>query len=212
MALVRTRVKFCGMTNLEDIGHAIDLGVDALGLILFKGSKRYVDLAKARELAASIPAFVDVVAVVVDPEADEVWQMIDNLAIQYIQFHGSESPAFCEQFHFPYIKAVPARNAREINSAIERFHSASAILLDTASGDNFGGSGKSFDWSMIPDAPGKSLIIAGGIGAHNVSSLKREKNPFAIDLCSAIESSYAKKDIHKMKQLINILRTLDGHY
>jgi len=162
------RVKMCGMTRETDILQAANLGVDAIGLIFYPKSKRYVSLEQAKTLLKNPPLFVSVVAVLVNPEADYVNELIQQLPIHYLQFHGEESPEFCRQFHKPWIKAIPANSGQAIEDAISRYHDAAAILLDTPCGDERGGSGKAFDWRIIPAQTKIPLILAGGLTPDNL--------------------------------------------
>ena len=201
----RTRLKMCGMTRIEDINHAISLGVDAIGLIFYQGSSRYVSIERAKKLLHKIPAFVDVVAVFVQPEESFVRQILIDLPIQWLQFHGDESPMFCEQFARPYIKAISAISDDVISRAAEQYNSATALLLDTPSTTSRGGCGKAFDWTIIPDNLKMPIILAGGLDALNVQSAVLSCAPYGVDVCSGIESSAGIKDLEKMRQFVEAL-------
>ena len=137
----RVRIKMCGMTRAEDIKVAASLGVDAIGLIFYPPSPRNVTIANAKVLLQIIPAFVDVVAVFVDPLQNLVQQVLDELPVQYLQFHGDESASFCQQFNRPYIKAMHATTTAAIENTISTHPHAAAILLDSPSATARGGSG-----------------------------------------------------------------------
>ena len=201
----RIRLKMCGMTRATDIEHAVSLGVDAIGLIFYHQSTRYQRIDEAKLLLQGLPAFVDAVAVFVNPDVSLVTQAITELPIQYLQFHGDETAAFCEQFGRAYIKAVPATSADAINQAILQYPSAAALLLDTPSTTSRGGSGLPFDWQMIPRACDKPIILAGGLDALNLDAAIASCSPYAVDVCSGIEASAGVKDHDKMSQFVNRL-------
>lgn len=196
----------CGMTHRSDVLHAIQLGVHALGFIFHPASKRAITVEQAEALMASLPPFVSLVAVVVNPNPDEVGHMLDTLPIDYLQFHGDESAEFCEQFKRPYIKALPAISLQDIMDKIALYPNASALLLDTPAGQTYGGSGQTFDWSYVPKSADPPLILAGGITPDNIAKALDSAQPYAIDICSGIEISPGIKDHHKMAALMNQVR------
>lgn len=202
----RTRIKMCGMTRANDIAHAIALGVDAIGLIFYPKSSRYVNLAEAKSLLQTLPAFVNAVAVFVNPEVDFVTQVINELPVQCLQFHGDESPEFCGQFGLPYIKVVSATSLLTITQMVTIHPKASAILLDTPSSTARGGSGVTFDWQIIPKLMARPLILAGGLDSLNVSAAITACAPYAVDVCSGIEVSPGIKDHEKMSQFVTSVR------
>ncbi|MFC3908455.1 phosphoribosylanthranilate isomerase [Legionella dresdenensis] len=204
MEAQRVRIKMCGMTRRQDIDYAIALGADAIGLIFYPKSRRYVTVEQAKILLREIPPLVNIVAVAVDPEPDDLKRLINELPIDTIQFHGNEKVEFCQRFGRPYIKAVSARNSQLITAAMDKFQTASAILVDTPSAE-YGGSGQAFDWQIIPERRTRPLIIAGGLNPQNcIAAVKL--NPYALDVCSGIEQSPGIKDHHKMKQFVDVLR------
>ena len=198
----RVRIKMCGMTRANDIAHAIALGVDAIGLIFYPKSSRYVNLAAAKSLLQTLPAFVDVVAVFVNPQVNFVTQVIKELPIQCLQFHGDESPEFCGQFGLPYVKAVSATSLQTITQMVTIYPQAAAILLDTPSSTARGGTGVKFDWQIIPKIMARPLILAGGLDSLNVGAAITACAPYAVDVCSGIEVSAGIKDHEKMSQFV----------
>lgn len=195
----------CGMTREEDIDHAISLGVDAIGFIFYNKSARYVTVTQVKALLKRVPAFVDAVAVMVNPEPQFVKEIIDELPIQYLQFHGDETVDFCEQFKFPYIKAIQPNNSQEIITAMAEYQEAKAILLDTPSSSHRGGTGKAFDWQIIPEVLAKPYILAGGLNELNVQEAMMQCHPFAVDVCSGIEALPGVKDHSRMSKFIKSL-------
>ncbi|HAT8641129.1 TPA: phosphoribosylanthranilate isomerase [Legionella pneumophila] len=201
----RIRVKMCGMTRSEDIQYAIDLGVDAIGLIFYPKSARNVSLEKARIIVNNIPPFVDIVAVLVNPEQSFVQLIINEIPVQLLQFHGEESSEFCRQFNKPFIKATHPKTAIQIQSAVDEFFDASAILLDTPSDKERGGTGLTFDWNIIPENLSKPYILAGGLNESNILEAITMCNPYAVDVCSGIEASPGVKDHLKMSRFIKAI-------
>ncbi|WP_115707098.1 phosphoribosylanthranilate isomerase [Legionella sainthelensi] len=201
----RVRVKMCGMTRSEDIACAVNLGVDAVGLIFYPKSTRFISIEQAKILLSDLPAFVDSVAVLVNPERDLVQKIIEELPIQLLQFHGDESAEFCQQFKKPFIKAIHADSAGYIQQAAREFMMARALLLDTPSPAARGGTGLIFDWKMIPQDIAKPYILAGGINESNVLEATALCRPYAVDLCSGIEVSPGIKDHGKMSRFMHKL-------
>ena len=205
----RVRLKMCGMTEVRDIAHAVRLGVDAIGLIFYEKSARFVSLQKAKALLRDVPAFVDVVAVFVNANASAIYRVLQELPITYVQFHGDETPDFCESFGVPYIKAIPAVSAAAIQKADLDYQTARALVLDTPSQVLRGGTGEAFDWQVIPTSLSRLLIVAGGLDASNVRQALAACRPYAIDVCSGIEASAGRKDFDKMNALV---QALWGHH
>ena len=208
MSQSRVRVKMCGMTRRDDVAHAIRLGVDAIGLIFYPKSTRYVTIEQAKALLETLPPFVDAVAVLVNPDQALVQQIIAELPIQLLQFHGDESAAFCQQFNKPFIKAVQPVSQEHIQQVAKDFASASALLLDTPSEHARGGTGLTFDWGIIPQQMAKPYILAGGLDEFNVSDAIKQCHPYAVDLCSGIEVSPGIKDHDKMNRFMAQLKTV----
>lgn len=192
----------CGMTRSEDVNQAIQLGVDAIGVIFYPKSSRYVSLAQAKTLLRDVPPFIDVVAVLVNPEKDFVRQIMGELPIQFLQFHGEESPAFCQQFLKPFIKAMHADSEAHIEKVVGDFSGASAFLLDTPSTQARGGTGLTFNWDVIPKHLAKPYLLAGGLNEANVLAAIHSCHPYAVDLCSGVEAAPGVKDYDKMSRFM----------
>lgn len=195
----------CGMTRSEDIACAVNLGVDAIGLVFYPKSTRFISIEQAKVLLSGLPAFVNSVAVLVNPEQDLVQKIIEQLPIQLLQFHGDESAEFCQQFKKPFIKAIHADSAEYIRQAEREFAMARALLLDTPSTSARGGTGLAFDWNVIPQEIAKPYILAGGIDESNVLKAIEVCHPYAVDLCSGIEASPGVKDHGKMSRFMQRL-------
>ncbi len=202
MSAFRTRVKFCGMTQRQDVADAVAFGVDAIGLVFYQKSARCVSIEQAKALVAHLPPFVECVAVFVNPDPLWVTQVMTAVSIQYLQFHGEETASFCEQFHRPYIKAVAATSSEIIQQGVDGHPNASAVLLDSPNG----GTGTAFDWQIVPKALSKPLILAGGINEHTVQAAIGVCAPYALDLCSGVERSPGIKDRERMQRFMEALR------
>ena len=179
----RPRVKICGLTRLEDVLVAVEAGADAIGLVFYPPSPRYVDLDKAAELARAVPPFVTIVGLFVNADPALVRETLAVVPIHLLQFHGDEDEAYCRQFDRPYMKAARVRPGMDLVQYAPAFPSAQAILLD-AFVDGFGGGGKVFDWSLIPPALGKPLVLSGGLDAANVGEAIVRVRPAALDVSS----------------------------
>lgn len=209
------KVKVCGITNYEDAATALDLGVDALGFNFFKQSPRYIDPAEARSIIRRLPPFAVAVGVFVNvPEPGLVAETALLTGIQAVQLHGDESPDYCRKLAgWPLIKAL--RIGAETPLPDPEDYPVRAILLDVRDENLFGGTGKSFDWSLARAIKRtRPLILAGGLRADNVQEAVRAVRPYALDVCSGVESAPGKKDAAKltdfMKEVHYVDHTLHG--
>ena len=198
---MHTRIKICGITHLDDALKAIEFGADAIGLIFVEKSPRYASLTDARFIAESLPPFVTVVGLFMDASEETVREALKVVPLNLLQFHGDESPEFCEQFELPYIKVLKMRENVNVVSFAQEYPNAAGILLDTYSKAG-GGSGQTFDWNLIPDDVPLPLILAGGLNPDNVASAVETVKPYAVDVSSGVESEPAIKDHKKIEQFI----------
>jgi len=194
---MRTRVKICGMTRRQDADFAAKSGADAIGLVFYPPSPRAVSIAQARDVVADLAPFVSVVALFVDPTPELVLECLKALPIDIIQFHGDEPAMFCEQFGKPYIKAIRMKPGTELSALTEHYASAKALLLDAYQPGVPGGTGQTFDWSMIADVD-MPLILAGGLNADNVKQAIQQVRPFAVDVSGGVESEKGIKSHEKI--------------
>ncbi|MAE36116.1 MAG: phosphoribosylanthranilate isomerase [Oceanospirillaceae bacterium] len=208
----RTRIKICGITRAEDADAAVEAGADALGLVFYPPSPRAVDVAQAVDAVGNVPAFVSVTALFVNPTVEEVQRVLDSVRIDLIQFHGDEDDDFCRQFKRPYIKALRVRQASDVVASCMRFPGALAILLDSYKPGVPGGTGETFDWSLIPETPPKPIILAGGLEPDNVASAITQIRPFAVDISGGVEASKGIKDHRKIEEFVNEVYRVDQHY
>jgi len=203
---MRTRVKICGITRVEDAQAAVAQGADAIGLIFYRPSPRYVDLGLARGIAGQIPAFVSAVAVFVNPSRDEVEQVIGECGVTLLQFHGDESPEFCSGFSLPYIKAARIRPGLDLIKYLSPYAAARAWMLDAFHDDLWGGTGGAFDWSLVPRRMAKPIILSGGLTAGNVADAIRRIGPYAVDVSSSVEAAKGIKDSAKVAAFIGAVK------
>lgn len=194
------RVKICGLTRPQDVEAAVACGADAIGLVFYAPSPRAVDLEQARILAAKVPAFVAVTGLFVNPERDYVEAVLDAVPLDLLQFHGDESPEFCQSFGRRWIKAVRVREPGQIERAFADYHQASGLLVDAWDPNRYGGTGQSFNWSLIPENRPLPLILAGGLSSDNVARAIEQVRPWAVDVSGGVEESKGKKDATKLSQ------------
>lgn len=195
---MRTRVKICGITNIEDALNAIKYGADAIGLVFYASSPRFLTIAQAQEIVAVIPPFVSVVGLFVNATAAEIETVVSQVRIDIVQFHGDENAADCERINLPYLKAIRVKNDTNLLQCQVEFSGAKALLLDTYSETAFGGTGHVFDWKLIPKNLTMPLILAGGLNAQNVADAIKQVQPYAVDISGGVEMSKGIKDVAKI--------------
>tara|TARA_B100000902_G_scaffold398652_1_gene466252 strand:+ start:96 stop:719 length:624 start_codon:yes stop_codon:yes gene_type:complete len=199
---LKTKVKICGITNLKNALEASEIGVDALGFVFFKDSPRYIDPIEAGKIINLLPTFVLRVGLFVNPSENEVLSAISDSRINMIQFHGDENEDFCNQFNLPYIKAIAFRDDLNLLEYCKLYASSSAILIDTYSKKLRGGTGKTFDWDLLPKELPLPMIIAGGLDSANVSLLIKTLNPYGVDVSGGVEREKGIKDYDMMKNFV----------
>ena len=195
----RVRVKICGITKPEDGFAAASLGADAIGLVFYSPSPRTVDVAVAKQIIKALPPFVTSVGLFVNESTATVRDILSQVPLDLLQFHGSETPDYCSAFGKPFIKAVPMGEQADVAAYARRFQAAAGLLLDSHSGANVGGTGESFDWRTIPAAVAKPIILAGGLNPRNVAQAVRQVQPFGVDVSSGVESAKGVKDVDLMR-------------
>ncbi|UTW05244.1 phosphoribosylanthranilate isomerase [Amphritea atlantica] len=200
---MRTRVKICGITRLEDALAAVEAGADALGFVFYPPSPRYVDPAVAEVIIRQLPPFVTSVALFVNESAEQVCAILDQTGIDLLQFHGDESPEYCAQFSRPYFKALRMSPDIDVAAETERFALSRAILLDAYRPGVPGGTGEAFDWERIPSDLDKPLILAGGLDQNNVAKAISRVKPYAVDVSGGVEAAKGIKDSSKLISFMN---------
>jgi phosphoribosylanthranilate isomerase len=215
---MRTRVKICGITRTEDVELAVGAGVDALGLVFYDKSPRFITNQQAVEISQAIPSFVSCVALFKDADERQIESVLNTVNIDVIQFHGSETVEFCEQFSRPYIKALGMKGANcDVNylfAKAEKYHTAKALLLDSHAPGEAGGTGEVFDWSMLTSSGAlkPAIILAGGLTPDNVKSAIEVAHPYAVDISSGVESSPGIKDKTKVDAFMQQIATADEEF
>ncbi len=211
-----TRIKICGLTRREDLEYAAFLGVDAVGLVFQAQSPRRLDPEAAAALLRRRPAFLSVVALFMDAGRDRVQAVLDRVAVDFLQFHGTEAPDFCASFGLPYVKAVPMGSVADAVSYARAYRdTASAFVVDSNRAGETGGTGKTFDWNALAHAGELPLILAGGLTPDNVAEGVRRLRPLAVDVASGVESAKSAKsaggvkDHRLMREFVAAVRVAD---
>jgi len=205
----RTRVKFCGMTRLEDALAAAALGVDAIGVVLTLRSRRFAGIERAREIFHALPPFVTRVALFMDDEPAFVAEAVTTVSPHLLQFHGSETAADCVRYGRPYLKSVAMGGGEDWRSVVAAHPQAAGFLFDGHAAGETGGSGRRFDWSVLPEQIGKPIVLAGGLDGDNVGAAVRRVRPFAVDVSSGIEAELGVKDENSMRRFIAAVNEAD---
>jgi len=199
---MRTRVKICGFTRVDDALEAARLGVDAIGLVFFAASPRNVSVAHAVNISKSLPAFVSVVGLFVDAEPEWIREVLSIVNIDCLQFHGNETPEQCRIYGKPYIKAVRMQADTDLAAIQTQYADAAGLLLDAYHPGVMGGTGSRFDWDMIPDQCRLPIILAGGLSPDNAALAVQQVRPYALDVSSGVEAGKGIKDAAKMAAFI----------
>lgn len=202
------RSKICGITRIEDAWVAAEAGADAIGLVFYAKSARAVSLAQARAVVKALPPFVTSVGLFVDASQAEVEATLAQVPLDLLQFHGDESPEFCERFQRPYIKALRMRAAGDVEAYCQRYASAAGILLDTYVSGVPGGTGEVFDWSLVPANPTKPIILAGGLTPENVQQAITQVRPYAVDVSGGVEAAKGIKEAARVQAFVRAVRSL----
>ena len=201
-----TRVKICGITRIEDALTAVRLGANAIGFIFWDKSTRYIDPKEARKIVMALPPFVTVVGVYVNPSSEWVEETCSITGLNLLQFHGDELPEFCSQFLLPYIKAVRIRSGIDLLQYAAQYSSSNGLLLDSYVEGVPGGTGRTFEWSLIPENLSLPLIVSGGLHPKNVCEAIREAKPWAVDVSSGVEVTKGIKDADKIAAFMTGVR------
>ncbi len=209
---MRIRVKICGITRTQDARAAADAGADAIGLVFYPPSPRFLSVERAVEIRDALPPFVQSVALFVNPDAAQVAQVLGRLRPGALQFHGDETPQFCSQFGVPWIKAARVKSGvstgGDLLEYLRPFSGAMAWLLDSHV-EAYGGAGESFDWSLVPAARERPIILSGGLARDNVAEAVHRVRPWGVDVSSGVESAKGIKDAVKIAAFIAEVRNAD---
>lgn len=202
-------VKVCGITRLEDALAAARCGAHALGFVFYRPSPRYVTPLKAGDIIRALPPFVTAVGLFVDAPAEEVRAALSHAPVNLLQFHGMEPPDYCRQFGLPYMKAVRVRAGVDLLQYATDYHDAKALLLDAFVDGTHGGTGATFDWSLVPRGLPLPVVLSGGLDANNVTDAIRQVRPWAVDVSSGVEAGKGIKDAAKIAAFMSGVRNAD---
>ena len=194
----RTRVKICGITRIEDADAVVKYGADALGLVFYANSPRYVTKEQARAIADAIAPLVTIVGLFVNPSAETVSTVLDAVPLGLLQFHGSETNADCKMFGVPFIKSIAVSDDVDVLSRMQGYPDASGFILDAWQPQAHGGGGEAFDWDRVPEHSPAPVILAGGLTPENVTRAIRSTSPYAVDVSSGVESAKGIKSAEKI--------------
>lgn len=227
----RTRIKICGLTREQDVAAAVDAGADAIGLVFYPGSPRYVDVARAAALAERVPPFVSVVGLFVNADAEEVAHVAERVPLTLLQFHGDETPQQCTEIarrcRLPFMRAARVRPGLDLVEFGHQYADAAGLLLD-AFVEGYGGGGHVFDWTLIPprwlppaptvpattgsltasDAP--RIVLSGGLNAQNVTEAVARVRPYAVDVSSGVEAAKGVKDAARIAAFVRAVRSAEA--
>ena len=207
---MRLRVKICGITNLEDALLCESEGADALGFIFYKKSKRYIEPDLAKEIINYLSPFIMKVGVFVNESPDSINETALKLHLNAVQLHGEENPELVNKISFPVIKSFRIRQQpdSEFDFSILNKYQDAYFLFDTFSNVEYGGTGKIFNWSLIPDELKSKIILAGGVSISNIEDIVKTVKPAAVDVSSSLEALPGKKDKIKVKEFFDKLNYL----
>lgn len=204
----RTRIKICGTTNRDDAWAAVAAGVDALGFIFAEKSPRCISPEDAKKIIVELPPFVDLVGVFVDKDPTELEEIVHYCGLNHVQLHGQESPEYCKELasRFPVtriMKAFRVSDMSRVADFVQYNDVVSGFLLDTYSKGQSGGTGKTFNWDIIPTLGLKRpFILAGGLSPENIEAAITNVQPYAVDINSGIELSPGVKDHEKLQDIV----------
>ena len=204
----RTRVKICGLTRRQDVELALELGADAVGFVLWPGSPRRVDLNLLKLLIQDLPPFAVTVGLLVNAPRRDIDLLLNTVPLSLLQFHGDESPEDCSGFEIGYLRAARMRPGLDLIEFGNCFRHAKALLLDTHA-PSYGGTGKVFDWSLIPAGLAPRVVLSGGLNAQNVAEAVARVRPYAVDVSSGVEAAPGIKDPQRMRQFFEEVARAD---
>jgi len=203
------RTKICGITSIEDAQAAVQFGADALGFVFYPSSPRYVRPSDAAVIIRKLPPFVTCVGLFVNASRDMLKKTVSDTGVDLVQFHGDESEYSCSLSPKPWIKAIRVGEKTDLAKESKRYNGANSLLLDTKVMGSYGGTGKIFDWSLVPKNIGKPIILAGGLDQENVIAAIKMTSPYAVDVSGGVELKKGVKDRAKMQEFIKRVRSIE---
>ncbi|MDH2916672.1 MAG: phosphoribosylanthranilate isomerase [Gallionella sp.] len=204
-----TRIKICGITREQDLHTVANSGADAIGLVFYEKSPRYISVEQANKLVRVVPPFVTVVGLFVNPTVEYVREVLATVPLDVLQFHGEETSEFCQQFGKPYLKAIRVKAGVDLVQCAARYAGAQGLLLDAFVDGTQGGTGESFDWALIPQNLPLPVILSGGLHAGNVAEAIKQVRPYAVDVSSGVEEAKGIKEAAKIAAFINEVKRID---
>lgn len=199
---MRTRIKICGITRMQDGRDAVEAGADALGFIFWRPSPRFIEPARAAPIVHAAGPFVSTVGVFVNPSREEVEATIALSGVSMLQFHGEEPASFCASFERPWIKAFKVGQGGDLVESLGPYGAAAGWLFDAFDERLVGGTGEPFDWRLLPKDLDRPLILSGGLNVDNVGDAVRRLRPFAVDVSSGVEVGKGIKDAGRIRAFI----------
>ena len=196
------KIKVCGFTQAQNTRDAALLGIDAIGLVFYDKSPRNVDMERALEIVQALPPFINRVGLFVNADSHFIDEVLCEVPLDTLQFHGDETPEECSQYAMPFIKALRVNQETDIAKMADEYYRSSGLLLDAFNPNTYGGTGESFDWSLAKIDIDLPIILAGGLNPNTVVDAISQVNPYAVDVSSGVESAKGIKDIDKIKQFI----------
>jgi phosphoribosylanthranilate isomerase len=210
VTMMRTRVKICGITRAQDAAAVVQSGADALGLVFYPISPRYVTADQARQIATGVAPFVTVTGLFVNAPADSVREVLAHVPLGLLQFHGEESNDQCNCFGLPFIKSIPMRHGTDLSSLMSAYPDAAGFLLDAWQPGTHGGGGIAFDWQQIPEGINTPLVLAGGLTPGNVATAIRTVKPYAVDVSTGVERDKGIKSREKIEAFMREVRNSEA--
>ncbi len=206
----RTRIKICGIRDPATGRAAAEAGADAIGFVFHAASPRAIDPEAAEAVARVLPPFVATIGLFVNREAGAVREVLAPVPLAMLQFHGDETPDFCDQFGLPWIRAIRVGPEVDLLECAGRFPRAAALLLDAQVAGEFGGTGSVFDWALVPSALARPVVLSGGLDAGNVGRAIRAVKPWAVDVSSGVERERGVKDAGRIEEFVRSVRDADA--
>ena len=207
----RTRIKICGVTQLDDAKLIADQGADSIGLVFHPKSPRFIGLDAARKIRDAMPPFVTITALFMDESEEWISQVLSTVSPDCLQFHGEEPESICVQWKRPYLKTIPMGSTTNVDDYASRYLSAQGFLFDSNAAGRQGGSGDTFDWSKIPLSFDRPLVLAGGLNPENVAEAVSQVRPWSVDVSSGVEKSKGVKDKKLLNQFFQEVRRGDAN-
>lgn len=203
---MRTRVKICGITRVRDALTAVEHGADAIGLVFYPPSPRFVEIDQAAAISDSLPPFVTTVGLFVNADAGTIAEVVERVGVDLIQFHGNECPEYCASHRRPWIRALRMKADLDLPSEMARFAGARGVLLDAYRPGIPGGTGETFDWDRIPSDLAGKVVLAGGLNPDNLSDAVSRVKPYAVDVSGGVESEPGIKSADKIARFMAAVR------